>query len=190
MIWGIIGGVGEYFDVDPTILRLGYVVVTLITGTVPGVIAYIIAYFIIPERPMNTSRKSTDYSQQKEKETPTQEKKEDKNTESSTSFTKAETHTPSTYPDVHDAKPELKALGVTHESKERYMPGERPVEEYATELTVPEENDQGLKKPQWPAMDSLKSKVESKKEKEPTTATLDSLLETERDVDLDDIVDE
>jgi phage shock protein C len=51
IVAGILGGFGEYFDVDPTILRLGFVVLVLITGIFPGVIAYIIAYFIIPDRP-------------------------------------------------------------------------------------------------------------------------------------------
>lgn len=48
---GLIGGIGEYFSVDPTVLRIGFVVLVLITGIFPGVIAYIIAYFIVPEKP-------------------------------------------------------------------------------------------------------------------------------------------
>lgn len=55
LVAGIIGGIGEYFDVDPTILRLGFVVLVLLTGVFPGIIAYIIAYFIIPDRPREIS---------------------------------------------------------------------------------------------------------------------------------------
>ena len=51
VLTGMIGGIGEYFNVDPTVLRIGFVVLVLITGVFPGIIAYIIAYFIIPEKP-------------------------------------------------------------------------------------------------------------------------------------------
>ncbi len=46
---GVCGGVAEYFDVDPTIIRLAWVVFTLLGGS--GLIAYIIAAIIIPENP-------------------------------------------------------------------------------------------------------------------------------------------
>lgn len=49
-IAGICGGLGEAMDVDPTILRLVVVVVGLATGVVPFVIAYLIAWWVIPER--------------------------------------------------------------------------------------------------------------------------------------------
>lgn len=48
---GVIGGVGEYFELDPVILRLAWVLITVFTGFVPGIIAYIIAAFIVPEKP-------------------------------------------------------------------------------------------------------------------------------------------
>lgn len=51
ILTGVIGGIGEYFSIDPTVLRVAFVVLVLITGIFPGVIAYIIAYFIIPEKP-------------------------------------------------------------------------------------------------------------------------------------------
>ncbi|MBP6946187.1 MAG: PspC domain-containing protein [Candidatus Pacebacteria bacterium] len=46
---GICGGLGEYFDIDPVLLRLIWVLVVIFTGVVPGIVAYIIATFIIPE---------------------------------------------------------------------------------------------------------------------------------------------
>ena len=50
MIAGVCGGIGEYFDVDPTLIRLLWALITLFTiGT--GIIAYIIAWIIIPEKP-------------------------------------------------------------------------------------------------------------------------------------------
>ena len=46
---GICGGLGEYWNIDPTIIRLLWVLLVIFTGLVPGVIAYILAIFIIPE---------------------------------------------------------------------------------------------------------------------------------------------
>src|SRR3989344_506528 len=64
---GVIGGIGEYFDVDPTILRLVYVLITVMTGFLPALVAYIIAYFIVPEKPRYFS--DATYSE-RPKETP------------------------------------------------------------------------------------------------------------------------
>ena len=48
---GICGGLGEFFKVDPTLMRLLVVVLGFITGIVPMVLSYIIGCFIIPEHP-------------------------------------------------------------------------------------------------------------------------------------------
>lgn len=48
-ICGVCGGLAEYFDMDPTIVRLAVAVLTLAGGC--GVLAYIIAALIIPENP-------------------------------------------------------------------------------------------------------------------------------------------
>jgi phage shock protein C len=51
-VWkGIIGGVGEYFDIDPSLLRLFWLFIALSTGFFPALIAYIFAATIIPEKP-------------------------------------------------------------------------------------------------------------------------------------------
>jgi len=47
---GIIGGLGEYFGIDPTILRLIWLLVIIFTGFFPGIITYIIACMIIPNK--------------------------------------------------------------------------------------------------------------------------------------------
>jgi len=50
-VWkGVLGGFGEYFDIDPALLRVLFVVFVLATGFFPGVIAYIIATFLMPVR--------------------------------------------------------------------------------------------------------------------------------------------
>ncbi len=47
---GVIGGIGEYFDVDPVLLRLAWLVVVIATGVVPGIIVYFISILIVPRR--------------------------------------------------------------------------------------------------------------------------------------------
>lgn len=47
---GIIGGLGDFFEVDPTILRLIWLLVIVFTGFFPGVLVYIIACLIIPKK--------------------------------------------------------------------------------------------------------------------------------------------
>lgn len=48
MVAGVCGGIGEYFNIDPTVIRLLWVIFTLISMGA-GIIAYIIAWIIIPE---------------------------------------------------------------------------------------------------------------------------------------------
>ena len=48
MLGGVCGGIGEHFDVDPTVIRLVWAVLTLLSVGI-GIIAYIIAWIIIPE---------------------------------------------------------------------------------------------------------------------------------------------
>lgn len=49
MICGVCSGIAEYFDIDPTVIRMLWVLVTLLGGS--GIIAYIIAAVIMPEAP-------------------------------------------------------------------------------------------------------------------------------------------
>lgn len=46
---GVCGGFAEYLNIDATILRVLWVLFVIFTGFFPGVLAYIIAIFIIPE---------------------------------------------------------------------------------------------------------------------------------------------
>mgnify|MGYP003418808914 len=55
IFFGILGGLGEYYSIDPVLLRAGYVFVTVITGIVPGALAYFICKFIIPKKPEHTA---------------------------------------------------------------------------------------------------------------------------------------
>ena len=46
---GVCGGIAKYFNIDPTLVRLGLVALCLFAGG--GVLAYIIAAIVIPEEP-------------------------------------------------------------------------------------------------------------------------------------------
>lgn len=61
---GVIGGVGEYTDIDPTVLRLVYIVLTIMTGIAPAIIGYIIAVLVIPKRPHHHA-KDAEYTEAK-----------------------------------------------------------------------------------------------------------------------------
>ena len=49
-IGGVCGGIAEYFEVDPTIVRLAAIVACLVTGLLPLVIGYLAAWAIIPRK--------------------------------------------------------------------------------------------------------------------------------------------
>lgn len=49
MLCGVCGGIGEYFNVDATLIRLLFV---LFGCTGSGIVAYIIAAIIIPDKPL------------------------------------------------------------------------------------------------------------------------------------------
>lgn len=47
---GVCAGIAEYFDVDPTIVRVIYALITIITGIGPGLIAYFVLTIIMPNK--------------------------------------------------------------------------------------------------------------------------------------------
>lgn len=47
MIWGVCGGIAEYFALDPSLVRIAYVLLTCFTAF-SGVFLYPILYWIIP----------------------------------------------------------------------------------------------------------------------------------------------
>ena len=46
-ICGVCGGIAEYLNADPTLIRLAFVIVSMAAGT--GLMAYILAALIMPE---------------------------------------------------------------------------------------------------------------------------------------------
>jgi phage shock protein C len=51
MLGGVIGGVAEYFDRDPTLLRVLYVLISILSAAFPGIFVYLILWVLIPEQP-------------------------------------------------------------------------------------------------------------------------------------------
>ena len=47
---GICGGLGEYLEIEPVVLRLMWLLITVFTGIFPGLLAYFVAIFIVPEK--------------------------------------------------------------------------------------------------------------------------------------------
>jgi phage shock protein C len=50
MLFGVLGGVAEYFEFDPTVVRLVFVIIALLTGVMPAIILYIVAALIMPKK--------------------------------------------------------------------------------------------------------------------------------------------
>ncbi|MCQ2579705.1 MAG: PspC domain-containing protein [Treponemataceae bacterium] len=54
MIAGVCAGIGEYFGIDPTIVRLGFIILLVVGVGIPFLV-YIIGLVIIPDRPFSSS---------------------------------------------------------------------------------------------------------------------------------------
>lgn len=52
---GVCGGLAEYFDFDPVLVRIAYAFLTLFTAF-SGIIFYIVLWIVMPERPLVTNR--------------------------------------------------------------------------------------------------------------------------------------
>lgn len=48
IVAGVCGGNAEYFDIDPTLIRVVYVILSLFSVAFPGVLLYIILMILIP----------------------------------------------------------------------------------------------------------------------------------------------
>jgi len=47
---GIFSGLGEWMEVSPGILRVGYIVLAVVTGVIPAVLLYFAFHFMIPKK--------------------------------------------------------------------------------------------------------------------------------------------
>lgn len=48
-IAGVCGGIAAYFGWDPTLVRAGYVVASVVSVAFPGLIVYVILWLVMPE---------------------------------------------------------------------------------------------------------------------------------------------
>jgi len=51
MIAGVCGGLAEYFGLDPTVTRVAYVLISIVSAAFPGILAYIVLMFVMPPPP-------------------------------------------------------------------------------------------------------------------------------------------
>jgi phage shock protein C len=49
MIAGVVAGLAKYFDLDPTLTRVLYVVASIVSAAFPGILVYILLWVIVPE---------------------------------------------------------------------------------------------------------------------------------------------
>ena len=49
VIAGVCGGIANYFDVDPTLVRVGYVLLSIFSAAFPGLLVYIILAIVMPD---------------------------------------------------------------------------------------------------------------------------------------------
>jgi len=50
IIAGVLAGFGEYLDVDPTIIRIIYVLLSIFTAGFPGLLIYLILWLVMPAK--------------------------------------------------------------------------------------------------------------------------------------------
>lgn len=50
MLAGVCAGLAEYFDLDPTLVRIGYILLSVLSAGFPGILVYIILAIVIPSK--------------------------------------------------------------------------------------------------------------------------------------------
>lgn len=49
MIAGVCGGIAEWLDWDPTVVRLGYILLSIVSAAFPGILVYLILWLVTPQ---------------------------------------------------------------------------------------------------------------------------------------------
>jgi phage shock protein C len=52
MLGGVAAGLAEYFNLDPTIMRLLFVLLAFVTGGLPAVLVYAVLWAVVPRSPV------------------------------------------------------------------------------------------------------------------------------------------
>ncbi len=50
LIAGVCGGIAEYYGLDPTAVRIGYILLSILSVAFPGIIVYLILWIVVPYR--------------------------------------------------------------------------------------------------------------------------------------------
>ncbi len=50
MVAGVVGGLAEFFGLDPTVLRVVYVVGSILSVAFPGIVVYLVLWLVVPLR--------------------------------------------------------------------------------------------------------------------------------------------
>jgi phage shock protein C len=48
---GVLGGLADFFGLDPSLVRIGYLIITFFTLVIPGIFLYLVLVFIVPVEP-------------------------------------------------------------------------------------------------------------------------------------------
>ena len=50
VLTGLFGGLGDYFNIDATVLRVAFLAFLALTGFLPGIVIYVIAALLVPQK--------------------------------------------------------------------------------------------------------------------------------------------
>ncbi len=53
MLCGVCAGIAEYFNIDPTIVRVGYLALSIFSAGFPGLVLYLILLLVMPQKMEN-----------------------------------------------------------------------------------------------------------------------------------------
>jgi len=51
LIGGVCGGIAKWLGWDPTLVRLGYVILSVLSAAFPGILVYIVLWILMPREP-------------------------------------------------------------------------------------------------------------------------------------------
>lgn len=50
LLGGVCSGIADYFELDPTLIRVGYFVLSILSVAFPGILVYVLLWIIVPAR--------------------------------------------------------------------------------------------------------------------------------------------
>ncbi len=65
-LMGVLGGVAEYFRVDPSWVRIGYSLLTLFTMGFPGILLYVLLAIVVRGTPPKTEAETAEATEERE----------------------------------------------------------------------------------------------------------------------------